>query len=56
MKKLLFYSFQGELHYAVPSTAFGAFALTSGLLSFLLPETGKLPLPESIDEVESMPR
>uniref|UniRef100_A0A6A7FPC7 Organic cation transporter protein-like n=1 Tax=Hirondellea gigas TaxID=1518452 RepID=A0A6A7FPC7_9CRUS len=46
----------GAVHYAVPSTVFGGFAVTAGLLSLLLPETGKQRLPESIKEIEAMPR
>lgn len=47
---------QGDVHYAVPSTIFGGFAITSGLLSLLLPDTGSKRLPESIEEIEAMPR
>ncbi|XP_071542755.1 organic cation transporter protein-like [Panulirus ornatus] len=46
----------GEVHYAVPSTVFGLLSLAAGLLALLLPETGKTRLPETVEEVEAMPR
>jgi len=46
----------GAVHYAIPSSVFGAVAVSSGLLAFLLPETGFSHLPETIEEIEAMPR
>lgn len=46
----------GTLHYAVPSTVFGLLSLAAGLLALLLPETGHSNLPESVEEVEQLPR
>ncbi|XP_071542407.1 organic cation transporter protein-like isoform X2 [Panulirus ornatus] len=46
----------GELHYAVPSTVFGLLSIAAGLLTLLLPETSKTRLPETVEEVEAMPR
>ncbi|XP_071542892.1 organic cation transporter protein-like [Panulirus ornatus] len=46
----------GEVHYTVPSTVFGLLSLAAGLLALLLPETGKTRLPETVEEVEAMPR
>ncbi|XP_042224820.1 organic cation transporter protein-like isoform X2 [Homarus americanus] len=46
----------GEMHYTVPSTVFGLLSITAGLLALLLPETGKTRLPETVEEVEAMPR
>jgi len=46
----------GALHYAIPSSVFGAVAVASGLLALLLPETGYSNLPESVEEIEAMPR
>ncbi|XP_071542838.1 organic cation transporter protein-like [Panulirus ornatus] len=48
--------FLGEIHYSVPSTVFGLLSITVGLLDLLLPETGESRLPETIEEVEAMPR
>ncbi|XP_042890724.1 organic cation transporter protein-like isoform X3 [Penaeus japonicus] len=44
----------GEVHYALPSTIFGIVAVLAGLLTLLLPETNKKPLPETVEEVEAM--
>ncbi|XP_069995090.1 organic cation transporter protein [Penaeus vannamei] len=44
----------GDIHYAFPSTLFGILAVLAGLLTLLLPETNKKPLPETVDEVEAM--
>ncbi|KAB7493648.1 Solute carrier family 22 member 3 [Armadillidium nasatum] len=46
----------GEVHYAIPSTVFGILSLMAGFLDLLLPETGKIPMPETIEEVEAMDR
>lgn len=46
--------FQGDVHYAFPSTLFGILSVMAGLLTLLLPETNKKPLPETVDEVEAM--
>ncbi|XP_069995179.1 organic cation transporter protein-like isoform X1 [Penaeus vannamei] len=46
----------GDVHYAVPSTVFGLLSVAAGLLALLLPETGNSRLPETVEEVEAMPR
>lgn len=46
----------GDVHYAIPSTVFGLFAISSGLFSLLLPETGGKDLPEDVKEIEAMER
>ncbi|XP_037794722.1 organic cation transporter protein-like isoform X2 [Penaeus monodon] len=46
----------GDVHYAVPSTVFGLLSVAAGLLALLLPETGHSRLPETVEEVEAMPR
>lgn len=46
----------GDLHYAVPSTVFGLLSVAAGLLALLLPETDKMHLPETVEEVEALPR
>lgn len=46
----------GDLHYAVPSTVFGLLSVAAGLLGLLLPETGNINLPETVAEVEALPR
>ncbi|XP_053631579.1 organic cation transporter protein isoform X2 [Cherax quadricarinatus] len=46
----------GELHYTAPSTVFGLFSIFAGLLALLLPETSKHRLPETVAEVEALPR
>ncbi|KAL7639048.1 UNVERIFIED_CONTAM: hypothetical protein RMT77_010582 [Armadillidium vulgare] len=46
----------GEVHYAIPSTVFGILSIMAGFLDLLLPETGKIPMPETIEEVEAMDR
>ena len=47
---------QGDLHYTVPSTVFGLLSVAAGLLSLLLPETGNTNLPETVADVEALPR
>ncbi|KAK8733494.1 hypothetical protein OTU49_006327 [Cherax quadricarinatus] len=46
----------GDVHYALPSTIFGIVSLVAGLLTLMLPETNHKPLPETVAEVEAMPR
>lgn len=47
---------KGEVNYAIPSTVFGILSILAGIFDFLLPETGQTPLPETIEDVESMKR
>ncbi|KAK4290123.1 hypothetical protein Pmani_036960 [Petrolisthes manimaculis] len=37
-------------------TVFGLLSVTAGLLALLLPETSKSRLPETVEEVEALPR
>lgn len=46
----------GDLHYTLPSTVFGLLSVSAGLLALLLPETSKIRLPETVAEVEALPR
>ncbi|CAG2186248.1 OCTN [Mytilus edulis] len=41
---------------ALPLVIFGAFGICAGLLSFALPETKNMPLPQSIQEAENISR
>ncbi|KAG7170321.1 Solute carrier family 22 member 2-like [Homarus americanus] len=46
----------GDVHYALPSTLFGILSMAAGLLTLLLPETNNTLLPETVAEVEAMPK
>ncbi|KAK7085702.1 hypothetical protein SK128_014631 [Halocaridina rubra] len=46
----------GDLHYTLPSTVFGLLSVGAGLLALLLPETSKIRMPETVAEIEAMPR
>ena len=53
---LKIFKLQGDIHYMIPSAMFGGFSLIAGILSLLLPETKNLGLPDTIEDVESLPR
>ncbi|KAG0717956.1 Organic cation transporter protein [Chionoecetes opilio] len=42
----------GGLHWAIPTTIFGALSVTAALLTCLLPETRGRQLPDTVDDVE----
>lgn len=44
-----------EISPVIPTLIFGAMALTSALLTFILPETKDRPMPATIDDVEKVP-
>ena len=41
-----------EISPIIPTLIFGVMAITSGILTFLLPETKDRPMPATIDDVE----
>ena len=41
-----------DIHPAIPTIIFAAMAITSGGLTFLLPETKDRKMPETIDDIE----
>ncbi|KAL7629960.1 UNVERIFIED_CONTAM: hypothetical protein RMT77_019920 [Armadillidium vulgare] len=46
----------GDIYYGIPFIIFGILSLAAGALCFLLPETRNKRLPETIAEIEAMPR
>ncbi|KAL7644585.1 UNVERIFIED_CONTAM: hypothetical protein RMT77_004122 [Armadillidium vulgare] len=46
----------GDIYYAIPFIIFGVLAMVSAFLILLLPETGTKRLPESVEEIELLPR
>merc|ERR1719219_325591 len=44
-----------DIHPAIPTIIFAAMAITSGALTFLLPETKDRKMPETIGDIENVP-
>jgi len=47
---------QGKTNNWIPSVAFAATALLTGILALILPETLNRPLPETIEDIEAWSR
>ena len=53
---LFMFFLQGNIHSTIPSILFGSCAVVAGFMALLLPETRNLGLPDTVEEIEALPR
>ncbi len=56
-KMILDFTVQGNLVWPpLPQVVFGSLSLLAGLMALLLPETGRIQLPDTLEEADALAR